>query len=107
MFKAVLLSQTDDKKTRAELVELDDSSLPARDVTVDVTHSTLNYKDALAITGRGAVVRSWPLVPGIDLAGRVASSRHPDWKPGDPIVVTGWGLGENHSGGLAQRQNVD
>ena len=107
MFKAILLTQTDDKKTRADLVEIDDSRLPAGDVTVDVTWSTLNYKDALAITGRGAVVRQWPLVPGIDLAGTVRASTHPDWNPGDPVVVTGWGLGENHWGGLTQRQRVD
>jgi acrylyl-CoA reductase (NADPH) len=109
MFKAILLSQTDDKKTHAELVELDDSRLPdpaTRQVTVEVSHSTLNFKDALAITGRGAVVRSWPLVPGIDLAGTVAESGHPDWQPGDAVVVTGWGLGENHWGGLTQRQRV-
>ena len=74
MFKAILLSQTEDKKTRAELLDLDESRLPDRDVTVDVEYSTLNYKDALAITGRGAVVRSWPLVPGIDLAGTVSAS---------------------------------
>jgi len=107
MFKAILLTQSQDRKTHAELVDLDDSRLPDRDVTVDVAYSTLNYKDALAITGRGAVVRSWPLVPGIDLAGTVADSRHADWKPGDAVVVTGWGLGENHWGGLAQRQRVD
>ena len=75
MFKAILLSQSEDKKTRAELLDLDDSRLPDRDVTVDVEYSTLNYKDALAITGRGAVVRNWPLVPGIDLAGTVERSR--------------------------------
>jgi len=107
MFKAILLSQTADKKTLAQFTDLDDSQLPDRDVTVDVSHSTLNYKDALAITGRGAVVRSWPLVPGIDLAGTVASSRHPDWQAGDQVVVTGWGLGENFWGGLTQRQRVD
>ena len=107
MFKAILLEQGPEKTTRAALVEMDDARLPDRDVTVDVTHSTLNFKDALAITGRGAVVRSWPLVPGIDLAGRVASSRHADWQPGDAVVVTGWGMGENHWGGLTQRQRVD
>ncbi len=107
MFKALLLSQTDDRKTRADLLELDDSRLPAREVTLDVSHSTLNFKDALAITGRGAVVRQWPLVPGIDLAGTVAHSAHPDWVAGDAVVVTGWGLGENHWGGLAQRARVD
>ena len=107
MFKAILLSQTDDKKTRAELLDLDESKLPDRDVTVDVAYSTLNYKDALAITGRGAIVRSWPLVPGIDLAGTVSASRSPEWKPGDAVVVTGWGLGENHWGGLSQKARLD
>jgi acrylyl-CoA reductase (NADPH) len=107
MFKAILLSQTDDKKTRAELTELDDARLPDRDVTVDVEYSTVNYKDALAITGRGAVVRSWPMVPGIDLAGTVSASRSTDWKAGDKVVVTGWGLGENHWGGLAQKARLD
>jgi acrylyl-CoA reductase (NADPH) len=107
MFKAILLSQTEDKKTRAELLDLDESRLPDRDVTVAVEYSTLNYKDALAITGRGAVVRSWPLVPGIDLAGTVAASRSAEWRAGDKVVVTGWGLGENHWGGLSQRARLD
>jgi acrylyl-CoA reductase (NADPH) len=107
MFKALLLTQTEDRKTHAELVEMDDDRLPDLAVTVDVDYSTLNYKDALAITGRGAIVRTWPMVPGIDLAGRVAASRSPDWKPGDQVVVTGWGMGENHWGGLTQRQRVD
>jgi acrylyl-CoA reductase (NADPH) len=107
MFKAILLSQSEDKKTRAELLDLDEARLPDRDVTVAVEYSTLNYKDALAITGRGAVVRSWPLVPGIDLAGTVTASRSSDWKPGDKVVVTGWGLGENHWGGLTQRARLD
>ncbi|HEU5297284.1 MAG TPA: MDR family oxidoreductase [Burkholderiaceae bacterium] len=107
MFKAILLSQTEDKKTRAELLDLDEGKLPDRDVTVAVEYSTLNYKDALAITGRGAVVRNWPLVPGIDLAGTVIASRSADWKAGDKVVVTGWGLGENHWGGLAQQARLD
>ncbi len=110
MFNAILLSQTSEKKTHAELVAMDDARLPdpaTFDVTVDVSWSTLNFKDALAITGRGAVVRSWPLVPGIDLAGTVAESHHPDWQPGDAVVATGWGLGENHWGGLTQRQRVE
>ncbi|MBP6902554.1 MAG: oxidoreductase [Burkholderiaceae bacterium] len=110
MFKAILLSQTADKKTHAELATLDDARLPdaaQRPVTMDVSHSTLNFKDALAITGRGAVVRNWPLVPGIDLAGTVRDSQHPDWRPGDAVVITGWGLGENHWGGLTQRQRVE
>jgi acrylyl-CoA reductase (NADPH) len=107
MFKALLLSQTDDRKTRAELVDMDDARLPERDVTVAVQYSALNYKDALAITGRGAVVRNWPLVPGIDLAGVVESSKDAAWKTGDAVVVTGWGLGENHWGGLTHKQRVD
>jgi acrylyl-CoA reductase (NADPH) len=107
MFKAILLTQGDDKKTRAELLDLDDAKLPERDVTVAVEYSTLNYKDALAITGRGAVVRSWPLVPGIDLAGTVIDSKSAQWKTGDKVVVTGWGLGENHWGGLAQKARLD
>ena len=110
MFKALLLSQSEDRKTRAELVDMDDAQLPSgpdRSVTVDVAYSTLNYKDALAITGRGAVVRTWPMVPGIDLAGTVSASADPAWKVGDAVVVTGWGMGEQHWGGLTQRQRVD
>jgi acrylyl-CoA reductase (NADPH) len=109
MFKAILLNQTADKKTDAQLVDMDDAALPdaaTHPVTVDVAYSTLNFKDALAITGKGAVVRNWPLVPGIDLAGTVAASSHADWKPGDAVVVTGWGMGENAWGGLTQRQRV-
>lgn len=107
MFKALLLTQTEDRTTHAELREMDDSELPDKAVTVDVEYSTLNYKDALAITGRGLIVRSWPMVPGIDLAGTVASSKDPAWTPGDKVVVTGWGMGENHWGGLTQRQRVE
>jgi acrylyl-CoA reductase (NADPH) len=106
MFNALLLTQLPDRKTHAELGPLDDARLPPGDVTVRVEYSTLNFKDALAVTGRGAVVRSWPLVPGIDLAGVVESSSHADWKPGDRVVVTGWGLGENHWGGLAQKARL-
>ncbi|GAB1388197.1 MAG: quinone oxidoreductase YhdH/YhfP family protein [Rubrivivax sp.] len=107
MFKALLLTQTEDRKTRAEVREMADAELPDRAVTVDVDYSTLNYKDALAITGRGLIVRSWPMVPGIDLAGTVAASKDPAWQAGDKVVVTGWGMGENHWGGLTQRQRVD
>ena len=110
MFKAILLSQSADKKTLAEFSNLDDAHLPdaaLRPVTVDVSYSTLNFKDALAITGRGAVVRSWPLVPGIDLAGTVSQSGDAAWQVGDAVVVTGWGMGENHWGGLTQRERVE
>lgn len=107
MFKALLLTRTEDRRTHAELVDMDDSRLPKLPVTVDVEYSTLNYKDALAITGRGVIVREWPMVPGIDLAGTVSASSSPDWKPGDKVVVTGWGMSEDQWGGLTQRQRVD
>ncbi len=93
MFKAIYLTQ-EGKATRAELRAMDEAELPAGDVDVRVEWSTINYKDALAVTGKGAIVRKWPMVPGIDLAGVVEASRSPDWKPGDRVVVTGWGLGE-------------
>jgi acrylyl-CoA reductase (NADPH) len=107
MFKAILLSQTAERKTDAQFTDLDESQLPDREVSVDVEYSTLNFKDALAITGRGPVVRNWPLVPGIDLAGIVSASKSADWQAGDRVVVTGWGMGENHWGGLGQQARVD
>ena len=106
MFKAIQLSQGDDKKTIARLESLDENGLPPGDVTVRVEYSSLNFKDALAITGRGAIVRNWPLVPGIDLAGVVEESAAPEWRPGDRVVVNGWGLGEDHWGGLAQKARL-
>jgi len=106
MFKAILLTRDDAQKTVAALTELDDSQLPQGEVDVRVEYSTLNYKDALAITGRGAIVKRWPLVPGIDLAGVVEASRDPAWPPGERVVVNGWGLGETHWGGLAQRARL-
>ena len=106
MFKAIQLSQGDDKKTIARLESLDENGLPPGDVTVRVEYSSLNFKDALAITGRGAIVRKWPLVPGIDLAGVVEESAAPEWRPGDRVIVNGWGLGEDHWGGLAQKARL-
>lgn len=90
----------------AQLTELDDKDLPDGDVTVDVAYSSLNYKDGLAVTGRGRIVRRPPLVCGIDLAGTVAESASPDWSPGDEVVVTGWGLSETYPGGYTERQRV-
>jgi acrylyl-CoA reductase (NADPH) len=90
----------------ARLAKLDDSQLPAGDVTVRVEYSTLNYKDALAVTGRAPVVRKFPMVPGIDLAGVVEASSDPQWSPGDRVVLNGWGVGESHWGGLAQKARV-
>jgi acrylyl-CoA reductase (NADPH) len=105
MFNAIVLTQ-EGKATRAELRTVEESELPAGDVDVRVEYSTINFKDALAITGRGAIVRKWPMVPGIDLAGTVQSSRAPQWKAGDRVVVTGWGLGETHWGGLSQQARL-
>ena len=107
MFNAILLQRAADKSTLASLESLDESRLPDRAVTVQVDYSTLNFKDALALTGKGAVVRQWPLVPGIDLAGVVEASSDPRWQPGQRVVATGWGLGESHWGGLAQKARVD
>lgn len=105
MFKALMLTQHE-KKTQAAFADLIESALPAGDVTVRVDYSSLNYKDALAVTGRGAIVRKWPMVPGIDLAGVVDASDDPAWKPGDRVVVNGWGLGETEWGGLAQKARL-
>ncbi|WP_345821666.1 MDR family oxidoreductase [Methylobacterium fujisawaense] len=101
MFKATLIEK-DEAGHRAGLREIDEAQLPEGDVTVDVAYSTLNYKDGLAITGKGPVVRKFPMVPGIDIAGTVRESRHPDYKAGDRVVLNGWGVGETHWGGLAQ-----
>ncbi len=92
MFKALLLNQHE-KKTIATFEILDDARLPPGEVTVGVEYSSLNFKDALAVTGRGAIVKNWPMVPGIDLAGVVEHSSHADWTPGERVVVNGWGLG--------------
>ena len=101
MFNAILIDKTDAGQT-AVLSQLDEARLPEGDVTIDVAYSTLNYKDGLAITGRSPVVRKFPMVPGIDLAGTVRESSHADWKAGDAVVLNGWGVGEAHWGGLAQ-----
>ncbi len=83
-----------------------ESELMEGDVTVRVTHSTVNYKDGLAITGRAPVIRRWPMIPGIDFAGRVETSEHPEFKPGDLVVLNGWGTGETHLGAYAQKSRV-
>ena len=101
MFKAILIEK-DEAGYRAGLREVDEAQLPEGDVTVDVAYSTLNYKDGLAITGKGPVVRKFPMVPGIDIAGTVRESCHGDYKAGDRVVLNGWGVGETHWGGLAQ-----
>ncbi len=105
MFRGILISK-DDTGYRAQLQDIDESILPDADVTVAVEWSTLNYKDGLAITGRSPVVRRFPMVPGIDLAGTVTASSHPAWKPGDRVILNGWGVGETHCGGLAEVARV-
>lgn len=107
MFNAILLDRKGDGSTDARLVPFDEAKLPAEgDVEVRVRYSTINYKDALAITGKSPVVRSWPMIPGIDGAGEVISSSHPDWHAGDAFIVNGWGVGELHMGCLAQRARL-
>lgn len=107
MFNAILLNRNDDGTTDARLTQLDDDQLPPdADVTVQVGYSTINYKDALAVTGKAPVVRKWPMIPGIDGAGEVLASGHPDWKAGDRFILNGWGVGETHMGCLAQRANL-
>ena len=95
------------KGAPAALGTLSPGELMAGDVLLRVTHSTLNYKDGLALTGRSPVVRRWPMVPGIDLAGEVLESASEEWRPGDRVVLNGWGLGETHMGGYAARARVE
>nr|WP_249171385.1 MDR family oxidoreductase [Burkholderia multivorans] len=97
----------DETGQRTRVQTLDDAQLPDGNVTVRVAYSTLNYKDALAITGKSPVVRRFPMVPGIDLVGEVEDSAHPDYRRGDRVVLNGWGVGETHWGGLAQKARVD
>jgi acrylyl-CoA reductase (NADPH) len=101
MFKAILLEKTGEQ-LRASVRELSEEELPQGDVTLAVEYSTINYKDALAITGRGPVVRRFPMVAGIDAAGTVTATAHPAFKPGDKVILNGWGVGEAHWGCLAQ-----
>ena len=101
MFSAIQIDKTEAGQTVA-VSQIDESQLPEGDVTIDVAYSTLNFKDGLAITGRSPVVRKFPMIPGIDLAGTVRESSHPDWKTGDQVVLNGWGVGETHWGGLGQ-----
>ncbi|KNZ34487.1 MAG: alcohol dehydrogenase [Methylibium sp. NZG] len=108
MFKALLVEK-DDAGYRASVKDIADAQLPEvaeGAVTVRIDYSTINYKDGLAITGKSPVVRKFPLVAGIDFAGVVETSHHAAWSPGDKVVLNGWGVGESHSGGLAQRARV-
>ena len=105
MFRGILIEK-DESGYRAAVREIDEASLPDGNVTVRVSHSTLNYKDGLAITGKGPVVRKFPMVPGIDLAGIVEESTDPQYRPGDAVLLNGWGVGEGHWGGLAQKARL-
>lgn len=106
MFNGILIEK-DEQGYRANLQRISDEQLPPGDVTVRVAYSTLNFKDGLAITGSSPVVRSFPMVPGIDLAGTVEASAHPDYQVGDEVLLNGWGVGEGHWGGLAQKARLD
>ena len=106
MFQGLLLTRTDDGALNAAVTELDDAQLPPGDVVVQISHSTLNYKDGLAITGKAPVVRSFPMVPGIDFAGTVLESGDERYRVGDAVLLNGWGVGETHWGGLAQKARV-
>ncbi len=104
-FKALLIRKTEAGQS-VGFEEVDEAELMEGDVTVRVTHSTVNYKDGLAVTGKAPVVRRWPMIAGIDQAGVVESSSHPDFKPGDAVILNGWGTGETHLGGYAERSRV-
>lgn len=104
-FTALVLEEADGK-VKSSLEELPLTALPAGDVTVRVTHSTLNYKDGMILNGLGRLVRKYPHVPGVDFAGVVEESQHRDWKPGDAVVLTGWRVGEVQWGGYATRARV-
>jgi len=101
-----LVAEQADGRTAVKRTSLEEAALPPGDVTIDIAYSSLNYKDGLALTGRGKVIRKWPMVPGIDLAGRVRSSTTQRFRPGDPVLVTGYGLGVNAWGGFSQRARV-
>jgi acrylyl-CoA reductase (NADPH) len=104
-FKAIRIDKAE-KGTTAALTEFDEAELMEGDVTVRVEWSTLNYKDGLAVTSKAPVVRRFPMIAGIDFAGTVEQSSHPQWKPGDKVVCTGWGMGETHLGAYAEKARV-
>ncbi|NOH71494.1 oxidoreductase [Vibrio pectenicida] len=106
MFSALILRQ-EQNQTLAGIEQTDESQLPEGDILIDVDYSSLNYKDGLAITGKGKIIRNFPMVPGIDLAGTVAHSDDERYQVGDNVVLTGWGVGEHHWGGMAQRARLN
>src|SRR5258706_6175753 len=100
-FKAVLVDEKDGK-VGARVADVALADLPANEVTVRVSHSTVNYKDGLAVTNKGKIIRKFPMAAGIDFAGQVTASQAPEFKPGDKVVLNGWGVGERFWGGFAQ-----
>ncbi len=104
-FKAIVIDKADSGQN-VGLRSFDEADLMDGDVTVRVTHSTLNYKDGLALTGKAPVVRRFPMIPGVDLVGTVEASSNPEFKPGDAVILNGWGLGETHLGAYAERARV-
>lgn len=106
MFKAILIEKQDAAQS-VRLAELDEAQLPQAPVSVRVEYSTINYKDGLAITGKSPVVRRFPMVPGVDFAGVVETSTSDAWRAGDRVLLNGWGVGEGHWGGLAQKAHVN
>jgi acrylyl-CoA reductase (NADPH) len=105
MFRAIQISKAEQGQ-KVDFVNLEESDLMEGDVTIAVSHSSVNYKDGLAITGKAPIIRKFPLIPGIDLAGTVTKSSHAKWKPGDLVVLNGWGVGEQHNGGFAEMARV-
>ena len=105
MFKALVLDQVDGK-TCSEIRQLEETDLPEGEVLVDVAYSSLNYKDGLAVTGKGKIISAFPAIPGIDFVGRVESSADSRFSPGDEVILTGWGVGERHWGGMAEKARV-
>ena len=104
-FKAIVIRKADANQSIGFEI-FDENELMEGDVTVRVEYSTVNYKDGLAITGKAPVVRRFPMIPGVDLAGTVEASTHPDWKPGDQVILNGWGLGETHLGAYGEKARV-
>jgi acrylyl-CoA reductase (NADPH) len=104
-FKAIVIDKAEAGQT-VRLADFDEKDLMDGDVTVRVEWSTVNYKDGLAVTGKAPVVRRFPMIAGVDFAGTVESSSHPNWKPGDQVILNGWGLGETHLGAYAQKARV-
>jgi acrylyl-CoA reductase (NADPH) len=104
-FKAIVVEKGEGGQ-KAGLADFDEGNLMDGDVTVRVEWSTVNYKDGLALTGKAPVIRRFPMIPGIDFAGTVESSSHPQWKPGDRVILNGWGAGETHLGGYAEKARV-